>query len=39
MLHGLTAPQIQTRPEGALEYNVWYHKWFGGNWQGRDSGV
>lgn len=30
--------KVQTRPEGALEYNVWYHKWFGEHSQSRDNG-
>ncbi len=32
--------QLQARPEGANEYNIWYNKYFGENWKGnKDNGM
>lgn len=32
--------KVHWRPEGAFEYNIWYHKWVGEHWKGdRERGT
>ena len=32
--------KVHWRPEGAFEYNIWYHKWVGEHWKGdRERGI